>query len=560
MKYSFPFCVCLSIFSSFNISWAKEAKTLRIGLTQEYETFHPLTWMNDVTFYVMNAVHRQPVYLNSQGQWVQDLVEQIPTEQNGLLTKTPAHPTEKMKAVWTIKSNVKWGDGTAVTCKDLEMAWKIGRTPTVTIGSREDYDHIVRIQFSDKSPRRCEVFYKKLSWNFFKSLPSFVPAHLESEILETHKEKTDGYSQNSNYTKNPTHPGLYLGPYLVEEFKFGSHVMLKANPHFYGKKPYFEKVIFKIIPNTAALESNLNSGTIDMISTVGLTLDQALSFERKIKSHNLPFKVQIKPSLKYEHIDLNLDHPALKEKSVRQALLLGANRKELIQALFQGRVELAHHFLPPLDPFYTVDPKKMSFYDYSPQKAEELLEQSGWTKNARGIREKNGQTLSLTFMTTAGDKMRDTVQAYLKDQWRKIGVEVLIKNEPARVLIAETLQKRKFPAMIMYYWTSTPESSRHGMFHSSQIPSSQNSFTGMNYPGWTNKIVDQELERIETAFSPQTRKVSIQKILTAYTEELPVLPLYNRSDNAVLPTNLEGFEITGHYFSETYRIEHWHYK
>jgi peptide/nickel transport system substrate-binding protein len=560
MKKFFPFLMVFVLLISLRSTASQNQNILRIGLTQEYETFHPLTWMNDVTFYVMNAVHRQPVYLNVQGQWVSDLVETIPSEKNGLLKKNPAHPTEKMTATWTIKKEVKWGDGTPITCKDLELAWKIGNTPTVSIGSREDYQNISRVSFSAKTPKKCEVGYKKLNWNFYKSLPSFVPAHLESTILESHKGKNDAYSQNSNYSRNPLNPGLYNGPYLVEEFKFGSHVTLKTNPHFYGKKPFFEKVVFKIIPNTAALESNLTSKTIDLISTVGLTLDQALLFERKSKTQKLPYKVQIKPSLKYEHIDLNLDHPALAQKEVRQALLLGINREELIQALFQGRVQMAHHFLPPMDPFYTENPKQVRLYSYSPEKAEELLEKAGWLKNSRGLREKNGQNLSLTFMTTSGDRMRDTVQAYLKDQWRKIGVEVLIKNEPARVLIADTLQKRKFPALIMYYWTSTPESSRHGMFHSSQIPSDKNAFTGMNYPGWTNKIVDQELEKIDRSFTPSARKQALHKIIGEYTEELPVLPLYYRSDNAVLPANLEGFEITGHYFSETYRIEHWHYK
>ena len=61
-----------------------------------------------------------------------------------------------------------------------------------------------------------------------------------------------------------------------------------------------------------------------------------------------------------------------------------------------------------------------------------------------GIRVKDGKKLSLTFQTTAGNKTRELVQVYLQNQWKQAGIDVVIKNEPARVFFGETMSKRKF--------------------------------------------------------------------------------------------------------------------
>jgi peptide/nickel transport system substrate-binding protein len=45
--------------------------------------------------------------------------------------------------------------------------------------------------------------------------------------------------------------------------------------------------------------------------------------------------------------------------------------------------------------------------------------------------------------------------------------------------------------------------------------------------------------------------------LKLYTDEVPVLPLYYRSDVSVIPKNLKNYRVTGHQFSETNVVENW---
>ena len=132
-----------------------------------------------------------------------------------------------------------------------------------------------------------------------------------------------------------------------------------------------------------------------------------------------------------------------------------------------------------------------------------------------------------------------------------------IKNEPARVFFGETTKKRNYGAMAMYAWIATPESASRTTMHSSQIVSEKNNWTGQNYTGWSNKNVDTLLDQIDVEFNADKRKKMAHELLKYYTEDVPVIPLYYRSDIAVIPNSLVGYKLPGHLYYETNEAEKW---
>ncbi len=98
-------------------------------------------------------------------------------------------------------------------------------------------------------------------------------------------------------------------------------------------------------------------------------------------------------------------------------------------------------------------------YPYDPARARALLAEAGWTPGADGIcRNAAGERLSLEFSTTAGVRVRELVQQVMQSEWRRIGVETTISNEPARTLFGETLKHRGFKGLAMFAWISAIES------------------------------------------------------------------------------------------------------
>ncbi|MFN7455595.1 MAG: peptide ABC transporter substrate-binding protein [Pseudobdellovibrionaceae bacterium] len=531
---------------------------LKIGITQEFENLNPLIGSMAATSYLSYMVNRGMVFLDATGKWSPQLAKSIPTIENGGAKFVQNGKERGLEVTWEIIDAAKWGDGTPVTCEDFKFAWEVGKNENVSVGSREAYANIKSITWDAKTPKKCVYTYAKAKYDYFQGVPGPLAKHIEEPVFKKFGSKKEGYDQNSNFNKNPTNPGLYNGPYVVSELKLGSHVSFSVNPNFYGKKPAIQKVIVKLIPNTATLEANLRSGTIDMVSSLGFQFDQALAFEKRVKADNLPFRVLFEPGATYEHIDLNLDHPALADVNVRRALVHAINRDELVQALFESRQKAAIHQLSPIDPHFTADPKVVKLYPFSRREASRLLDAAGWKMNEKdGIRYKDGKKLSLQFMTTAGNKTRETVQTLLQSQWKSVGVDVQIKNEPARVFFGETTKKRNYGAMAMYAWVSIPESSPRSQFHSTNIPTAKNSWSGQNYTGWNNKTVDGLADAFEVEFNANKRKDILHKMITEYTNDVPVIPLFYRSDIGVVPKNLTGFKIPGHMFYETNNIEEW---
>ncbi len=534
-------------------------KELKIGISQEFENLNPLIMTMSATVYIHSMVGRALVTMDSNSKWVPQLAETIPSMEKGTAKLVDFGGKKKVVATWQIKQNANWGDGKPVVCEDFAFARSVAASATVSVGEKETYTQVEKIDWDNKTPKLCTFTYDKARWDFYALGRLYpLPKHLEEPIFSKHGSKKEGYEKNSLYVKTPTNPGLYNGPYTISEVKLGDHVTVVPNPKWEGQKPAIQKIIIKLIPNTGTLEANLRSGQIDMIGTMGLlALDQAINFEKKVKAENLPFIVTYTPSVTYEHIDVNLENPILKDPKVRQALLFAANREEMVKALFEGKQQVADHFISPKDPWYSNDPKQVKVYRYSRREATKLLDEAGWKMGADGFRTKNGKRLSFTFMTTAGNKTRELVQVYLQEQWKQVGVEVNIKNEPARVYFSETTKKRKFDSLAMYAWVSSPEQNPKSNVASKNIPSDKNGWSGQNYPGWINKDVDQACDSLDVEFNPAKRRELAIRIAKAYTEEVPVIPLFYRSDVSVVPPTLKNYVPTGHQFSETGFVESW---
>jgi len=531
---------------------------LKIGISQEFENFNPLISSMAATSYMLRMTNRTLTVINADGQWIPQLAKSIPTLENGEAKVVKIGGKEKITANWEILENASWGDGKPVICDDFVTAIKIASSPNVGIGEKEVYTQVEKIEIDPKNPKKCKFIYEKVKWDFYQLGTFFpVPKHLEEAIFKKFSSQKEGYEKNSLYTKDPTNVGLYNGPYLISEIQLGDHVTFVPNPKFYGEQAKIKKIIVKLIPNTGTLEANLRSGTIDLISSLGLALDQAVTFEQKVKSENLNYEVLFQPSTVYEHIDLNLSNPLLKDVKVRKALHYAINKDELVNALFFGKQQPAIHNITPKDPWFTDDPNKVTIYKYNKREAERLLDEAGWKLGSDGVRTKDGKRLSFTIMTTAGNKTRELVQVYLQGQWKQIGIEVNIKNEPARNFFGETTKKRAFDSMALFAWVSSPENTPKSTFSSKNIPTAKNGWSGQNYMGWSNPQVDKILEQLDSELKHEKRVELVHQILKFYTDEVPVLPLYYRSDIAVIPKQLKNYRLTGHQFPETNDVEKW---
>ena len=523
---------------------------LVIGFTQYPATFHPNIDSMAAKTYVLNMVRRP--FTAYDKDWVLrcQLCVELPTMENGL-AQAVARPDGKQGVAmkFAIHPGATWSDGTPVTTADVAFTAEVGKHPKSGVASQEFYNRLERIEIHDAKSFTFHVDKLTYQYNDVSDF-QLLPAHLERPVFQADPEN---YRQRTLFDAEPSKSGLHFGPYRISEVVAGSHVVLTPNPTWYGDKPHFQKITIRAIENTAALEANLLSGSIDYIAgELGLSLDQALAFQKR---HGARFDISFKPGLVYEHIDLNLDNPALKDRRVRQALLYAIDRQAVSQQLFEGKQPVATSFVNPLD---RVSAEDVTSYKYDPTRAQALLEEAGFKPGADGIRvDSGGQRLSFELGTTAGNRSREAVQQVLQSQWRRVGVEIRIKNDPARIFFGEITRKRAFPGFAMYAWISSPENGPRNQLHSQSIPKEANNFAGQNYPGFTNPELDKLIDQLETELDFPKRKAIWAHIQQIYATELPVLPLYFRADAFIMPKWLAGIEPTGHQHYSSLRVEHW---
>lgn len=522
---------------------------LVIGISQFPANFNPNIDSMMAKSYVLAMTRRPLTAYDSDWNLICMLCTELPDIARGTaVPEKTADGKDGIAVTYTIRPNAVWGDGTPVSTKDVTFTWQVGRHPKTGVASSELYERITSIDVHDE--RKFTLHINKRTCDY-QSMGDFalLPAHIEKPNFSDPAE----YKNRSAYETDTTNPGLWFGPYRVSEVSSGSYIVLEPNPTWWGKAPHFKRIVIRAIENTAALTANLLAGDVDMIAgELGPTLDQILQFEKRYGER---YNILYKPGLIYEHIDLNLDNPILADRRVRRALVHAIDRDAISQQLFDGRQPVAHGQTNPLDRvYYDGIPK----YAYDPGAAAALLDEAGWKMADGGIRRNDrGEKLQLEIMTTAGNKTRELVEQVLQSDWKRAGIDMRIRNEPARVFFGQTVRERKYSGLAMFAWISSPENIPRSTLHSDEIPTADNGWAGQNYTGFNNARMDQTIDDMEVVCEGEANRKLWNRMQTLYAEELPVIPLYFRANAYVLPKWLKGVVPTGHQYPTALWVEDW---
>ena len=540
----------IGVSSLISDAQAISKERLTIGISQYPSTLHPAFDSMLAKTYVVAMTRRPITAYDPDWKRVCLLCTSLPSlDQGTAVPELTQDGQEGLAVQYELLPDAVWGDGTPITTQDVLFSVEMGKDPASGVDNAEQYRRIDRVEIDGDKRFTLHLNKRTCDYQGLSGL-TLLPRHIEKPIFDLGAAE---YRQRTAYDTDSTNPGLWHGPYRIAKVTPGQSILLQRNPHWWGKSPYFDEIEIRAIENTAALTANLLAGDIDMIAgELGLSVDQALAFQER---YGDDYQIIYKPSLVYEHIDLNLDNPILKDVRVRQALLYGIDRSLITERLFQGKQPVAQSNVNPLDIRYDPD---IPHYAYDPDKAAGLLDQAGWVMGADGIRQKDGTALSLTLQTTAGNKSRELVQQVLQNQWKQIGIDIRIENEPPRVLFGDTISKRRYPAMAMYAWMSAPESVPRTTLHSQEIPQEDNAWAGQNYPGYASPEMDKIIDGLEFDCDEAKQEQLWTQMQQLYVTDLPVLPLYFRSDTYILPKTLSGLTPTGHQFPSPLWVEDWH--
>jgi peptide/nickel transport system substrate-binding protein len=483
-----------------------------------------------VTTIVNNGVLEGLAATATDGQYYPTLATEIPTLTNG--GATISTDGKKLDVTWKLKSGVKWSDGEPLTSADIKYTWEIWmKDPKVN--NRTGFSEIESIDLPNDLT--ALVHYKSLYAAYPLNFFWLMPKHLLEK--EADISKTD-------YVRRP----LGTGPFKVAEFKTDESITLEKNPNYRDAgKPYLDKVIFKSVPSSQVGLAQLKAGEVHAMWN--LTEAQTPEVEKESSLALLVVqgptveRIEMNTALNMEYPDPNSVHPVLGDIEMRKALLYATPKQQIIDKLLFGKAKPGSS---PVSQGWAAYKEPQEGYD--PAKANATLDKAGWVKGSDGIRSKNGVRASLTYATTTGDQLRERVQQVLVDEWKAIGVEVKIQNQPSSVLLAGSCagkDPRKLGTFDLLMYASTPEIDPHGTilprYHSKQIPT-QADCSGQNYTRFKNPEADKAIEEAGGTLDPDKRKAAYAKVMKALNDAYVIIWMYDRANIDARVTGLQGWQ------------------
>jgi peptide/nickel transport system substrate-binding protein len=325
------------------------------------------------------------------------------------LASSWTHSADGLTWTYTIRSGSKWSDGVPVTAHDA--AWTYNEIMTNPAAAVANGNFVVNFK-SVTAPNDTTLVIQL-------KRPQATMLALDIPIVPEHiwKNHVKDMSTFNNYQT----PVVGDGPYILTKYVANQYIELTANPNYWRGAPKFRTLVFKYYANSDAEVEALRSGEIDFVT--GLTPAQFKSLQgvSNITTNNALgkrfYSLDMNPgatTLTNQHFgDGNV---ALRNPVVRQAIMDGINRQELVTKTLQGYGVVGTGYIPPVFATYHWDPPASQADTYDVGKANTLLTNAGYPlKN--GVRmTPQGTPLTLRILGDNGSAA-DTLNVTYIDEW-----------------------------------------------------------------------------------------------------------------------------------------------
>jgi peptide/nickel transport system substrate-binding protein len=399
-----------------------------------------------------------------------------------------------------LREGLQWDDGQPLTADDVAFTIKLVQSPEHQ-GSQELAELWRGIELEVVDPRTVR-------FTLPTPLASF-PEHLTLGLLPAHV--LDAVTAETL----PLHPfnrqPIGSGPYRVATFE-PERLVLVRNPRYHGDPPTLGQLEMRVYPERQAAIQALQAGEVDGLA--GLRPDEARTVAGSPSQVVYAFPERSKTAA----VIFNVEHHILKEQTIRRALAHALDREALIRDALSGQGEPAVGPIPIQSWAFS---RVATTAEYDPAQAAQLLAEAGWQPGPDGIRQRDGQPLTITLLT-ADTVERQNVARALAAQAQAIGVRLVVSAVPADELVDDYLGQRRFEAALVGQWSMGSDPDLYPQWHSSQIAPAGNNFAGFN-----DADVDKWLEVGRQESDRDVRRNAYLHFQSRWAEAQPGLVLYH---------------------------------
>jgi peptide/nickel transport system substrate-binding protein len=513
---------------------------LRILMWDAPTLLHPHFGRGLRDFTVSRIFYEPLAAPTADGGFVPVLAEEVPSPGNGGISK------DGQSVTWRLKKNVRWHDGAPFTADDVIFNWEFAIDPANATSSRQSFEEIARIDKLDR--HTVKVVFKKPQpfWAVVFTGGGLLPRHIFAPL------KGAGAREAVGMVK-----AVGTGPYRLVEFKPGDLIQAELNPTYHiPNRPYFDRLEIKCGGDSpSAARAVLQTGEYDFAYYVLVEEEVLRRIEEGGKGRILAIpssgvtQIQCNQTDPWTEVDGERSspkstHPFLSDPAVRTAVGLLVDRASIQEHLFGRSGQVTANFLNAPERFRSSN----TSWEFNVDKANALLDQSGWARGPDGIRVKEGKRLKMVFQAAANSTVQK-LQAVVKQAAARAGIEMEVKAVPASVFFASDVNNLdtnvRFLADLQTYTTFTYLDPQFFMaqFLSSDLPSKENKWTGRNIVRWRNQNYDQLWHKAEVEMDPIKRAALFIKMNDLVVQGGAVIPVIWRKVLHAASNSLAGIEM-----------------
>lgn len=332
-----------------------------------------------------------------------------------IATEMPEVNEDATEYTFNIRTDVTYSDGSPLTAENVvanfDLFGRGDKSRTLTSSEQiANYDHgevvdedTVKFYFTQPSP------------GFLQATSAYNAGLLSDSTLALDNE---GFGPGNAINV------IGSGPFVVESEEIGTDLKLKTREDYDWAPPAVKhqgRADIDGVHYILAAEESVRTGAI-LSGQADIARQISAPQESLLKEQGVDIVSRGTNSMNNQFA-FRFDHPLLQDKRVREAIIHGVDREEILRVLFSGSYPLATSSVAETGLAYK---DQSAAYTFDPEESKRLLDEAGWEPGPDGIRVKDGQRLVLRTNTALPQPRSKEVMTMVQDQLRALGIGIQV--------------------------------------------------------------------------------------------------------------------------------------
>lgn len=509
------FIAMVALVCMFVFVFGAAANELIMGLGEEPETLDPNITTRFHSYVVLSYIVEPLFTLDESYEVIPLLVEDYDWADDGSVMKV------------RLKEGVLFHNGAEMTAEDVKASY-------------ERYFQLSPLA-SYLPPSRGGIYEMEIVDTYTLIFHFETPKPLALYIMADHHVgiMPKAWLESTSDSEIGLRALVGTGPYQFVEWVPGDRIVMERFDE-YSHGPDFisnsgpaqaSRLVFRIIPEDATMMAELVAGNVDV------SFDVPPSAIRVLESRQGRVRIETAPTYSVQYLAMNMEREIFQDERVRQAIAHAINKEDISKAAWFGVGHPISGLINKATIGYWSAVEDLE-YKHNMERAKELLDEAGWALSG-GVRQKDGQPLSLTLLTFSNIDQWRKAGEIVQQQLHQIGIQVRLETaEVGAAYDRGNAGNYDIGIFRNTWWLGQPY--LNFLTHSTNIGSS-------NYGRWPNPELDYYLETAGNNMDPAIRRHALNEVQRIVVESAIWVPLVSNVQIIAAKTEVQGVdELLGH--------------